>query len=38
MGVSRNLWSYLKEVQLLVMYDVELGIALEPMQGHRVSS
>ena len=38
MGVLGNLWSYPKEVQLLVVYDVELGIVLEPMQGRRVSS
>ena len=32
-GVSMNLWSYQKEVKPLVMYDVEHGIALGPMQG-----
>ena len=37
MGVSGNLWSCLKEVKPLVPYDVERGIALEPMQGHRAS-
>ena len=31
-GVSMNLWSYQKEVKPLVMYDVEHGIALGPMQ------
>ena len=38
MGVSGNLWSCLKEVKPLVVYDVEWGIALEPMQGIRASS
>ena len=36
--VSRNLWSYQKEVKPLVVYDVEHGIALGPMQGNRASS
>ena len=33
-----NLWSCLKEVKPLVMYDVECGMTLEPMQGNRASS
>ena len=33
MGVSGNLWSCLKEVKPLVVYDVECRIALVPMQG-----
>ena len=37
MGVSGNLWSCRKEVKPLVVYDVECGIALEPMQGNRAS-
>ena len=38
MGVSGNLWGCLKEVKPLVVYDVEHGMALEPMQGNRGSS
>ena len=38
MGVSGNLWSGLKEVKLLVVYDVECEMALEPMQGNQASS
>ena len=37
MGVSGNPWSYLKEVKPLVVYDVECGMALEPLQGNRAS-
>ena len=33
-GVSGNIWSCLKEVKPLVMYDAEWGIALEPLQGN----
>ena len=33
-----NLWSYLKEVKSLVMFDGEHGMALDPMQGNRASS
>ena len=33
-GVSGNLGSCLKELKPLVVYDGELGIALEPMQGN----
>ena len=32
-GVSGNLSSFLKEVKPLVLYDVEHGIAMEPMKG-----
>ena len=32
-GVAGNLWSFLKEVKPLVLYDVEHGIAMEPMNG-----
>ena len=34
MGVSGNLWSCLKEVKPLVMYNVERGMTLEPIQGN----
>ena len=34
MGVSENLWSCLKEVNPLVVYDVVRGMALEPLQGN----
>ena len=37
-GVSGNLWSCLKQIKPLVMYDVEHGMALEPMKGNRASS
>ena len=35
---SGNLWSFLKEVKPLVMFDGECGISLVPMQGNRASS
>ena len=38
MGVSGNLCSFLKEVKSLVLYDVEHGIAMEPMKGKWASS
>ena len=38
MGVSGNLWSYLMEVKPLIVYDVERGMALEPVQGNQASS
>ena len=38
MGVSGNIWSCLKEVKPLVLYDVERGMALDPIQGNRASS
>ena len=37
-GFSGNLWSCLKEVKPLFMYDVQPAIALEPMQENRPSS
>ena len=37
-GVAGNLWSFLKEVKPLVLYDVEHGIAKEPMKGKWASS
>ena len=38
MGVSENLCSFLKEVKPLVLYSVELGMAMEPMKGKWASS
>ena len=38
MGVSGNLWRFLKDVNPLVVYDVEGGMAMEPMQGKWASS
>ena len=35
---SGNLCSFLKEVKPLVLYDVEHGIAMEPMKGKWASS
>ena len=35
---SGNLQSCLKEVKTIVVFDVERGMALEAMQGNRVSS
>ena len=35
---SGNLWSFLKEVKPLLMFDGEHGMALEPMQGNWASS
>ena len=37
-AVSVYLCSLLKEVKPLVLYDVEHGIAMEPMNGKRASS
>ena len=37
MGLSGNLWSCLKEVKPLVVYDVKRGVVLEPMQWNRAS-
>ena len=37
-GVSGNFRSFLKEVKPLVLYDVEHGIAMEPMKGKLASS
>ena len=33
-----NLWSCLKEVKPLVVFDGECGMALEPKQGNQASS
>ena len=38
MGVSGNLCSFLEEVKPLVLYDVEQGIAMEPMKAKWASS
>ena len=38
MGASLNLWSILKEVKPLVVYDVKHGMAMDPMQGKWASS
>ena len=35
--VSGNLWSCLKEVKPLVVYDGDLGIALKPMQWNQAT-
>ena len=37
-GVSGNILSCLKEVKPLVVYNVERWMALEPMQGNKVST
>ena len=36
--VSHEFLEFLKEIKPLVMYDVERGIPLQPMQGNRASS
>ena len=36
--VSHEFLEFLKEIKPLVMYDVERGIPLQPMQGNRESS
>ena len=38
MGVSGNLWIFLKDVKTLVVYDVERGLAIEPMHGNWLQS
>ena len=38
MGVSGNLWIFLKDVKPLVVYDVERVMAIQPMQGKCPSS
>ena len=38
MGASLNLWSILKEVKPLVVYDVKEGMAMEPMKWKWASS
>ena len=37
-GVSGNLWSFIKEVKTLVLYLVDRGMLMEPMQGKLASS
>ena len=37
MGVSGNLWISLKDVNPLVVYDEESGMATKPMQGKYAS-
>ena len=37
-GVSGNLWSFLKDVKPLVVYDMDRRMAMEPMQGKWASS
>ena len=38
MGVSGNLWIFIKDFKPLVVYDVEHGMAMDPMQGKSASS
>ena len=38
MGVSGNLWIVVKDVKTLAVYDVEHGIAIEPIEGQWASS
>ena len=38
MGVSGNLWIFLKDVKPLVLYVVDRGVVMEPMQGKLASS
>ena len=38
MGLSENLFSFLKGVKPLVLYSVKHGIAMEQMKGKRASS
>ena len=38
MGVSGNLWSFIKGVKTLVLYHVDRGMLMEPMQGKLASS
>ena len=38
MGVSGNLWIFLKDVKPLVVYDVEGGMAVETRYGKSNSS
>ena len=37
MGVSGNLWSFLKDIKPPVVYDVERGMDMEPMQWNLAS-
>ena len=38
MGVSGNLWIFVNDDKPLVVYDVERGMAMEPMKGKCASS
>ena len=38
MSVSGNLWIVVKDVKPLVLYDVDRGVVMEPMQGKLASS
>ena len=38
MGVSANLWVVVKDVKLLVVYDVECEMAMDSMKGKCASS
>ena len=38
MGVSGNLWIFLKDIKPLVVYDVEHGMSMDPVQGKSASS
>ena len=38
MGVSVNLWSFLKGVKPLVLYDLDHRMNMEPMEGKLASS
>ena len=38
MGVSENLWNVVKDVKLLVVYDVEREMAMDSMKGKPASS
>ena len=37
-GFSGNLWSFIKVVKPLVLYNVDRGMSMEPMQGKLASS
>ena len=37
-GFSGNLWSFIKGVKPLVLYVVDRGMVMEPMQGKLASS
>ena len=36
MGVSGNLWIFVKDVKPLVVYDVERMMAMEQCRGHAI--
>ena len=38
MGVSENLWIVVKDVKPHVLYNLERGMAMEPMKGKCASS